>query len=108
MLREGDFRAQAQRLSVGQEAPREAHVNCYYLADLDAILARYGNRGYRLAQLGCSLSAGKLHLGAHAVGLGAVGSTALDDEVIAFFSPHAAGKSYLFVTVFGLPRAPRA
>jgi SagB-type dehydrogenase family enzyme len=108
LLREGEFRAQAQRLSVGQEAPRDAHVNCYYLADLEAILECYGNRGYRLAQLGCSLSAGKLHLGAHALGLGAVGSTALDDEVIAFFSPHAAGKSYMFVNVFGKPRARQA
>ncbi len=105
VLREGDFRAQAQRLTVGQEPPRDAHVNCYYLADLDPILECYGNRGYRLAQLGCSLSAGKLHLGTHAMGLGAVGSTALDDEVIAFFSPHAVGKSYMFVTVFGKRRS---
>jgi len=101
VLREGEFRAHAQRLAVGQDPPRDAHVNCYYLADLDPILERYGNRGYRLAQVGCSLSAGKLHLGTHALGLGAVGSTALDDEVIAFFSPHAAGKRYMFVTVFG-------
>jgi SagB-type dehydrogenase family enzyme len=108
LLREGDFRAQAQRLSVGQEPPRDAHVNCYYLADLDLILEHYGNRGYRLAQLGCSLSAGKLHVGTRALGLGAVGSTSLDDEVIAFFSPHAVGKSYMFVTVFGKRRAPEA
>jgi hypothetical protein len=82
-------------------------VNCYYLTDLAPVLERYGNRGYRLAQLECALHAGKLHLGAHALGLGAVGSTSLDDEVIEFFSPHAAGKSYLFVTVFGA-RRPRA
>ena len=108
VLREGEFRTHAQRLTVGQEPPRDAHVNCYYLADLAPILERYGNRGYRLAQVGCSLSAGKLHLGSHAVGLGAVGSTALDDEVIAFFSPRAAGKSYMFVTVFGKPRSRHA
>ncbi len=74
--------------------------------DLGPVLERYGNRGYRLAQLECSLSAGKLHLGAHALGLRAVGSTARDDEVVAFFSPHAAGQSYMFVTVFGKRRSP--
>jgi SagB-type dehydrogenase family enzyme len=106
LLNEGDFRQQAQRLAVDQEYAGDAHVNCYYLTDLTQVLERYGNRGYRLAQLECSLSASKIHLGAHALGLRAVGSTALDDEVIAFFSPHAAGKSYMFVTVFGKRRAP--
>ena len=66
----------------------------------------YGNRGYRLAQLECSLAAGKLHLGTHALGLGAVGSTSFDDEVIDFFSPHAAGKSYMFI--HGLRQATAA
>ena len=51
------------------------------------------------------MHAGKLHLGTHALGLGAVGSTAYDDEVIEFFSPHAAGKDYGFVTVFGKRRS---
>ena len=51
-----------------------------------------------------ALFAGKLHLGAHALGLGAVGSTSVDDEVIRFFSPHAAGKSYMFIVVFGRRR----
>jgi hypothetical protein len=38
--------------------------------------------------------------------MGAVGSTSLDDEVVEFFSPGAAGSSYMFVTVFGV-RSPR-
>ena len=70
------------------------------------MLGRYGNRGYGLVQLESALFAGRLHLAAHAVGLRAVGSTALDDEVVEFFSPRAAGSSYMFVTVFGL-RRPR-
>ena len=106
LLREGDFRAAATRLAVNQGYAGAAHVNSYYLTDLDPVLERYGNRGYRLAQLECSLYAGKLHLGTHTLGLGAVGSTSFDDEVVEFFSPHAAGKSYMFVTVFG-KRRPR-
>ncbi len=87
-----------------QDYAADAHVNVYYLTDLGPVLERYGNRGYRLAQLECSLAAGKLHLGTHVLGLGAVGSTSFDDEVVEFFSPHAAGKSYMFVVVFGKRR----
>lgn len=107
LLKEGDFRRAAQRLAVEQEYAADAHVNSYYLTELDPVLERYGNRGYRLAQLECALYAGKLHLGTHALGLRAVGSTSFDDEVVQFFSPRAAGQSYMFVTVFG-KRRPRA
>jgi SagB-type dehydrogenase family enzyme len=105
LLREGTFRAEATRIAADQRYAGDAHVNLYYLAHLPSILRRYGNRGYRLAQLEGALHAGKLHLGIHALGLGAVASTAYDDEVIEFFSPHAAGKDYAFVTVFGKRRA---
>jgi SagB-type dehydrogenase family enzyme len=103
-LRSGDFRAQAAHLAFDQEYAAAAHVNSYYLSDLGPVLERYGNRGYRLAQLEAALYAGRLHLAAHAVGLGAVGSTSFDDEVVDFFSPRAAGASFLFVTVFGAKR----
>jgi SagB-type dehydrogenase family enzyme len=106
LLKSGEFRAQARRLAFFQDYAADAHVNSYYLADLEAVLGRYGNRGYGLVQLESALFAGRLHLAAHAVGLRAVGSTSLDDEVVEFFSPRAAGSSYLFVTVFGL-RRPR-
>lgn len=101
LIKEGNFRQQATRLAAEQQYAGDAHVDCYYLTDLRPVLQHYGNRGYRLAQLECSLSAGKLHLGTHTLGLGAVGSTSFDDEVVDFFSPRAAGSSYMFITVFG-------
>jgi SagB-type dehydrogenase family enzyme len=107
LIRSGDFRQQARRLAFFQDYAADAHVNSYYLADLEPILERYGNRGYGLVQLESALFAGRLHLAAHAVGLRAVGSTSLDDEVVEFFSPRAAGASYMFVTVFGLRRSRR-
>jgi nitroreductase len=88
-----------------QDYAGDAHVNAYYLTDLAPVLEHYGNRGYRLAQLACALSASKLHLAAHALGLGAVGSTSFDDEVVEFFSPHATGTSYMFVVAFGRRRS---
>ncbi|HEY3059553.1 MAG TPA: SagB/ThcOx family dehydrogenase [Chloroflexota bacterium] len=104
LLRAGDFRTQAGHLAFDQEYAGDAHVDSYYLADLDPVLEHYGNRGYRLAQLQAALYAGRVHLASHALGLGAVGLTSFDDEVIDFFSPHAAGASYLFVTAFGKRR----
>jgi len=40
---------------------------------------------------------------AYAQRLGATGLTFYDDEVTAFFSPHAAGKSVMFLTALGHP-----
>ena len=103
-LASSDFRADAARLAVGQSYAADAHVNVYYLADLDPIFEAYGNRGYRIAQIEGALRAQKMHLAAHTLGLGAVGSTSLDDEVTGFFSPHAAAKGYMFIVVFGRRR----
>jgi SagB-type dehydrogenase family enzyme len=108
LVRAGTFREDAARIAARQQYAGDAHVNLYYLAHLPSILERYGNRGYRLAQLEGALHAGKLHLGTHALGLGAVGSTSFDDEVVEFFSPHAAGEDYMFVTVFGRRRRTRS
>ncbi len=106
LLQTGNMRERAARLACGQAYAGAAHVNLYYLADLEPILDHYGNRGYRVAQFQAALYASRLHLGTHAFRLGAVGSTSVDDEVIDFFSPHAAGKSYLFILTFG-KRRPR-
>ena len=65
------------------------------------ILQRFGNRGYRAAQLEAGIIGGKLYLSAYAQRLGATGLTFYDDEVTAFFSPHAAGKSVMFLTALG-------
>jgi hypothetical protein len=104
LLNPGDHRRAAARIALDQEYAADAHVNVHALTDLEPVLARYGNRGYRLAQLEAALFAGRLQLAAHALRLGAVGSTSPDDEVTAFFSPHAAGKSFMFIAVFGVRR----
>jgi SagB-type dehydrogenase family enzyme len=104
LLRSGDYRADAAHLAFDQGYAADAHVNSYYLTELGPVLATYGNRGYRLAQLEAALYAGRLHLAAQALGLGAVGSTSFDDEVVDFFSPRAANASYMFITVFGARR----
>ncbi len=44
---------------------------------------------------------GKLYLAAYALRLGASGLTFYDDDVTEFFSPHATGKSAIFLTCLG-------
>jgi hypothetical protein len=106
-LRQGDFRREAGYLGLEQDLPAEASVNVYCLADLAAVLARFGNRGYRAAQLEGGVLGGKLYLAAYAERLGATGLTFYDDEVTAFFSPHAAGKSVMFLAALGHPARRR-
>lgn len=103
LLREGDVRQSSQYLCLEQALGGDSSVTVFYLADLSSILGRYGNRGYRAAQLEAGIIGGKLYLGAYALGRGATGLTFYDDDVTEFFSPHAEGKSAIFVTALGVP-----
>ena len=107
-LRGGDFRDAAGMLALDQDLGADAAVNVYFLTDLGPVLARFGNRGYRAAQLSAAIAAGRLYLAAYALRVGATGLTFFDDEVTAFFSPHAAGKSVMFLVALGhkLTRGP--
>ena len=103
LLREGDFRAIAARLDLGQALAGDAAVNVYSLCALSAVLGQLGNRGYRAAQLEGGITGGRMYLAAYAQGFGATGLTFFDDEVTEFFSPHAAGKSVMFLVALGYP-----
>jgi SagB-type dehydrogenase family enzyme len=100
-LKSGDFRREAGYLGLGQEIPADCSVNIYFLADLHRVLARFGNRGYRAAQLEAAIIGGKLYIGAYAQRLGASGLTFFDDDVTEFFSPDAVGKSVMFLMAIG-------
>ena len=54
-----------------------------------------------MAQLEAAIAGGRTYLAAYALGLGATGLTFFDDDVTAFFSPHAAGKSVMFHMAVG-------
>jgi SagB-type dehydrogenase family enzyme len=107
-LGEGSFRREAGFLGLGQELPADAAVNAYFLSSLDRVLARYGARGYRAAQLEAAIHGGRMYLAAYALGLGATGLTFFDDDVTSFFSPHAAGKAVMFLVALGKPRRQKS
>ena len=101
LLKRGDFRQEAAYLCLEQALGGMSSSTVFFLADLDALLETYGNRGYRLANLEAGLIGGRLYLGAYAQRFGATGLTFYDRDVIAFFSPHTAGREAIFVTALG-------
>lgn len=101
LLTAGDFRDVAGYLGLEQALPADASFVVFFLADLDAVLERFGNRGYRAVQLEAGILGGKLYLAAYAQRLGASGLTFYDDDVVEFFSPHSAGKSTIFCMTVG-------
>jgi SagB-type dehydrogenase family enzyme len=103
LLNEGEFRAEAHHLGLEQDLPADACVDIFFLADLNRILERYGNRGYRAVQLEAGAIGGRMYLAAYAQHLGATGLTFFDDDVTNFFSPHAKGKSAIFLLAIGRP-----
>jgi SagB-type dehydrogenase family enzyme len=103
LLRAGEFRAEAYHLGLEQQLPADACVDIFFLADLNRILERYGNRGYRAVQLEAGVIGGRIYLAAYAQHLGATGLTFFDDDVTNFFSPHAKGKSAIFLLAIGKP-----
>ena len=105
-LKQGDFRDQAGYLGLQQALPADAAADVFFMADLRTILQRYGNRGYRAVQLEAGIIGGRLYLSAYAQRLGATGLTFFDDDVTAFFSPHAEGKSAIFLVALGHSAKP--
>ena len=100
-LKQGNFRDVAGYLGLEQQLPADAAVDIFFLADLRPILQRFGNRGYRAVQLEAGILGGKCYLAAYAQRLGATGLTFYDDDVTRFFSPHAEGKSAIFLVALG-------
>lgn len=106
VMDEAEARDLGTFLALDQNLGGDAAVDIYLLADLDPVLAAYGGRGYRLAQLGGALVAGKLYLAAYAVGLGATGLTFYDQAVSDAFAPRGAGRRVMFLIAIGVPAPP--
>ena len=106
LLQEGELRDEAGHLCFEQALGADASAVVFFLADLESALNKLGNRGYRVAQLEAGIMGGNIYLGSHSLGLGTTGMTFFDDAVTAFFSPHAAGKSLMFLVGLGRTGTP--
>jgi SagB-type dehydrogenase family enzyme len=103
LLQAGDFRDKASYLTLEQPLGGDASVTLFFMADLNALLEEYGNRGYRAAQMEAGIIGGKAYLAAYALKRGATGLTFYDTDVTDFFSPHAEGKNCIFAFSIGVP-----
>ena len=87
LLREGNFRAEAGYLVLEQPLGALSAATIFLMADLDVVLERLGNRGYRAAQLEAGIRTGRIYLAAFAQGLGATASTFYDHDLTSFLAP---------------------
>ena len=78
---EDGLREQAGFAAMEQDHPKRAAANVFQVADVEDVVARLGDRGYRWAQLEAGIRAGRLQIGAFMRGWGAAASTFYDDEV---------------------------
>ena len=105
LLKLGEFREEAGHLCFEQALGADSSAVIYLMTDLERVLERFGNRGYRAAQLEAGIMVGNVYICAHSLGVGATGMTFFDDHVTEFFSPHARGKSLMFLAAIGRTHA---
>ncbi|WP_435363093.1 SagB/ThcOx family dehydrogenase [Haloarchaeobius sp. DYHT-AS-18] len=97
-------RDSATYLALGQEVVGDAAVNVFTMADVDAVVEQFGNRGYRLAQLEGGIALGRLYLATYAHRtLGGRGFTFYDDLVTQHLSPRAQNQTPMTLFAFGKP-----
>jgi SagB-type dehydrogenase family enzyme len=81
-LQDGDQRAWARSLSLGQEIGADSLMAFSMLGDFEGALAAFGDRGYRYLHFEAGFVGQNLYLGAEAAGFNATGIGAFfDDEV---------------------------
>ena len=102
-----DTRALAAHLALGQPLGGDAAADLYFVADMPAVLDRWGARGYRTAHLDASIRAGRVYLAAYALGLGATGLTFYDDEVVQALRA-GPGSAVTFLVAVGVPWRARS
>jgi SagB-type dehydrogenase family enzyme len=100
-VRAADSRSEAAALALDQPAAGEAAVNFYFVTSMGAMETRFGDRGYRAAQLEAGVRCGRVYLAATAIGLRATGLTFYDDEVVGALGLQAEDAVVLTLVVVG-------
>lgn len=99
-------RETAAHLALDQSVVGDTAVNVYLMADVEAVIERLGNRGYRLAQLEGGIALGRLYLATYAhLALGGRGFTFYDDRVRQHLAPRAGDQQPMTMFAFGRPDA---
>ncbi|HWQ22544.1 MAG TPA: SagB/ThcOx family dehydrogenase [Gaiellaceae bacterium] len=93
------LRGLAGYLVLEQYLGARAAAVLFLMADLERALGALGNRGYRAAQLEAGIVAGRLQVGAVALGWGATCSTFYDDDVTRAVAPRRGDSPMLCVAL---------
>jgi SagB-type dehydrogenase family enzyme len=108
LIKRGEFRGNAGYLCLEQPIGADCGVLICYMANLDRVLAEFGNRGYRDVHLEAGLMGGRAWLASFALGHGATGLTFYDDDTSNFFGSHAGGKSPILMVAIGSLSGPHS
>jgi SagB-type dehydrogenase family enzyme len=103
LLESGTLGEAGERATVSNGIAGAAAANVFVVCDLAEVQRRYGDRGYRAAQLHAGIRGGLLYLAAHALGVAATGLTFYDDLVVSLLRSTARAPGVLFMTAVGRP-----
>jgi nitroreductase len=98
-----ELRRAAASVALGQELGADAAVHVCFFADLDDVLGRLGDRGWRSAHMGSAIAAGRLEVAAQALALGATGLTFYDDELVELFGLDGRRTAVTYLAAAGRP-----
>lgn len=102
-IRSGEYRTVAAQLALGQALGGDAAVNLYFMSPLEQVLERFGERGYRIAQMEAAIAAGRGYLAAYALGIGATGLTFFDELVEQLLDVTDQHLKVMFLLAVGVP-----
>lgn len=103
LTRAGDFRQDAYQICLGQELAAECAFLLIYTADMAALAARYGDRGYRYGCLDCGQIGERINLQALHLGLGSSGIGGYYDDLANELLDLPLSHGVLYITVTGVP-----
>ena len=102
LRREGDFRGDLHAVSLGQDIASECAFALVQTADMEALVARYGDRGYRYACMDCGMIGERLQLWAVHRDLGASGIGGYYDDLANELLDLPLSHGILYITVAGV------
>ncbi len=103
LRRDGDFRGDLHAISLGQDIASDCAFALIYTADMDALVSRYGDRGYRYACMDCGMIGERIQLWAGHRALGSSGIGGYYDDLANELLELPLGHGVLYLTVVGVP-----
>ncbi len=103
LVRAGDFRQEAFQFCLGQELAADCAFLLVYTADMAALAAAYGDRGYRYACMDCGQIGERINLIAMHLGLGSSGIGGYYDDLVNESLNIPLSHGILYITVTGVP-----